>query len=227
MFSRGLRSIRAISGAASSGSSPNFEPAWPVRTCACVSAVTFGMTRTSTSCVAPVASRRSTSSALSTTTSPIPCSTASAISSSPLALPWWTISFGSTPALSAVRISPPPATSSPRPSSTITRWMAVAGNALDANTTRERGQRARSSVTYSRARARSAGSDTTSAGVPNSAARSSARQPPTSSIPSASSALPAGKSFSRASTAPHARPVGKRAASVRSPNRDGPFVARP
>ena len=64
--------------------------------------------------------------------------------------------------------------------------MAVAGNAFEANTTRERGQRARNSVTYSRARARSAGSDTISAGVPNSAARSSARQPPTSSIPSAS-----------------------------------------
>ena len=90
-----------------------------------------------------VASSRSTSSALSTTTSPMPCSTAIAISSSPLALPWWTISAGSTPAFSAVRISPPPATSSPSPSSTITRWTAVAGNALEANTTRERGQRAR------------------------------------------------------------------------------------
>ena len=86
-------------------------------------------------------------------------------------------SAGSTPAFSAVRISPPPATSSPRPSSTITRWTAVHGNALEAKTTRERGQRAASSSAYSRARARSAGSATTSAGVPNSAASSSARQP--------------------------------------------------
>ena len=122
--------------------SPNFEPSCPVSTCAWVSAVTPGITRTSTSCSRPVASRRSTSSALSTTTRPIPCSAASAISSSVLALPWWTISAGSTPAFSAVRISPPPATSSPSPSSTITRWTAVAGKALEAKTTRERGQRA-------------------------------------------------------------------------------------
>jgi hypothetical protein len=59
----------------------------------------------------------------------------------------------------------------------MTRWTAVAGNALDAKTTRERGQRAASSVRYSRARARSAGSSTTSAGVPNSSASVSARQP--------------------------------------------------
>ena len=56
----------------------------------------------------------------------------------------------------------------PEPLLTITRWTAVAGNALDAKTTRERGQRALSSARYSRARARSAGSLTISAGVPNS-----------------------------------------------------------
>src|SRR3954447_19620706 len=156
--------------------------------------MTPGITPTSTSTAASVASRRSTSSALSTTTSPIPCSTASAISSSVLALPWGTISAGSTPALTAVTISPPPATSSPSPSSTTTRWTAVAGNALDANTTRERGQRAASSVRYSRARARSAGSSTTSTGVPNSSASASARQPPSISVPSASTALEGGKS---------------------------------
>ena len=44
------------------------------------------------------------------------------------------------------------------------------GNALEANTTRERGQRAASSSAYSRARARSAVSATTSTGVPNSSA---------------------------------------------------------
>ena len=58
---------------------------------------------------------------------------------------------------------------------------------------RARPARAPARCRYSRARARSAGSSTTSAGVPNSRARSSARQPPTSSIPSASSALPAGR----------------------------------
>ncbi len=82
--------MRVISSAAAAGASPNFEPSWPVSTCACVSAVTPGMMRTSTSCARPagtVASSRSTSSPLSTTTRPIPCSTASAISSSVLALP--------------------------------------------------------------------------------------------------------------------------------------------
>ena len=54
MRSRGLRSMRAISRAASAGSSPNFEPSWPVSTCAWVSAVTPGITRTSTSCSRPV-----------------------------------------------------------------------------------------------------------------------------------------------------------------------------
>ena len=53
MRSRGLRSMRAISRAASAGSSPNFEPSWPVSTCAWVSAVTPGITRTSTSCSRP------------------------------------------------------------------------------------------------------------------------------------------------------------------------------
>ena len=56
MRSRGLRSMRAISRAASAGSSPNFEPSWPVSTCAWVSAVTPGITRTSTS-RAPAAGR--------------------------------------------------------------------------------------------------------------------------------------------------------------------------
>ena len=93
-------------------------------------------------------------------------------------------------------ISPPPATSSPRPSCTITRWTAVHGNALEANTTRERGQRAFSSSAYSRARARSAGSETTMTGVPNSSASASARQPATVSMPSPASALPGGKSES-------------------------------
>ena len=79
-----------------------------------------------------------------------------AISSSLLALPCRTSSAGSAPASSAVTISPPPATSSPSPSSTITRWTAVHGNAFEANTTRERGQRAASPSAYSRARARSA-----------------------------------------------------------------------
>ena len=203
MRSRGLRSILRMSSAAASGARPNLEPSCPVSTCACVSAVTPGMTRTSTSCAPPsgtVASSRSTSSALSTTTRPSPCSTAMAISSSDLALPCSTSVAGSAPALSAVTISPAPATSSPRPSSTITRWTAVHGNAFEANTTRERGHRAASSVLYSRARARSACSATTSTGVPNSRARSSARQPPTLSIPSASSVLPGGNNDSTAMT---------------------------
>ena len=73
------------------------------------------------------------------------------------------------------------------------------GNALEANTTRERGQRAASPSAYSRARARSAGSDTTSTGVSNSPASASARQPSIVSIPSGSSALPGGNSESNAS----------------------------
>ena len=204
MCRRGLRSIRPISSAAAAGASPNLESAWPVRTLACVCARTPGITRTSTSCERPggtVASSRSTSSELSTTTSPMPCSHAIAISSSLLALPCSTSSAGSAPAASALTISPPPATSSPSPSSSIARWTAVQGNALDANTTRERGQRAASPSAYSRARARSAASETTSTGVPNSAARRSARQPPMRSIPSASTALPCGNRDSRASTA--------------------------
>ena len=76
------------------------------------------------------------------------------------------------------------------------------GNAFEANTTRERGQRAASPSAYSRARARSAGSDTTSSGVWNSVASASARQPAMLSIPSGSSALPGGNRVSRASTPP-------------------------
>ena len=89
--------MRLISGAAWPGERPNFEPSWPVSTCACVSAVTPGMIRTSTSWACPrgtVASSRSTSSLLSTTTSPMPCSTAIAISSSLFALPCSTIRAG-------------------------------------------------------------------------------------------------------------------------------------
>ncbi len=197
MVSVGLASIRLMRGAASDGGSPNFDPTCPVITCSWVSATTPGRIRTSTSWFPPdgtVSSSRSTSSALSTTTSPRPCSTAIAISSDDFALPCRTTSEGSTPALTALRISPPPATSSPRPSSTITRCTAVAGNALDAKTTRERGHRDVSSVRYSRARDRSAASSTTSTGVPNSAASASARHPPSSSVPSSSRALPAGKS---------------------------------
>ena len=184
--SDGDASIRAISSRARSGETPNLEPACPVSTLAWVSASTPGITRTSTSWVAPAgsaASSRSRSSAPSTTTSPRPCSTAIAISSSPFALPCSTTFAGSTPARSAVTISPPPATSSPRPSSTITRCTAVHGKALDAKTTRLRGQRAVSPSAYSRARARRASSDTTSTGVPTSAAMSSSRHPATQRHP--------------------------------------------
>ena len=79
------------------------------------------------------------------------------------------------------------------PPRTITRWTAVQGNAFEAKTTRDRGHRAASPSTYSRARARSAASATTSTGVPNSAASASARQPPRTSMPSASRALPGGQ----------------------------------
>ena len=51
--SLGLCSIRLISSAAAAGARPNFDPAWPVSTLACVSAVTPGMTRTRTSCRRP------------------------------------------------------------------------------------------------------------------------------------------------------------------------------
>ncbi len=201
--------MRVISSAAAAGSRPNLEPSCPVSTWAWVSAVTPGMIRTSTPWVRPlgtIASSRSTSSGPSTTTRPIPFSTAMAISSVLLALPCSTTSDGSTPALSAVRISPPPATSSPRPSSTITRCTAVHGKALDAKTTRDFGQRRASSSAYSLARERSADSATTSTGVPNSAARSSARHPPMVSIPSGSVSLPAGNSSSRSLMSGDLRP---------------------
>ena len=196
---RSLRSMRAISSAAAGGARPNLEPSCPVMTCACTSAVTPGMTRTSTSWLLPdgtSSSSRSTSSGPSTTTSPIPCRTASVSSSIPFAFPCSTIRAGSTPALSAVRISPPPATSRPSPSCTITRWTAVQGKAFEAKTTREEGQRAASSIRYSRARRRSADSSTIIAGVPNFSASSSARQPAMISVPSAATALPGGRSSS-------------------------------
>ena len=91
------------------GASPNFDPSWPVSTCAWVSAATPGSPARARPARGPpgtVASSRSTSSALSTTTSPSPCSTAIATSSSVFALPCSTRSAGSAPALSAVTISP-------------------------------------------------------------------------------------------------------------------------
>ena len=129
---------------------------------------------------------------LSTTTSPTPDAMARATSSSSLALPWSTREAGSAPAARAVMISPPPATSRPRPSSTMTRWTAVHGNDFDANTTRERGHRAARPSRYARARARRASSATTRVGVPNSAATSSNRTPPTVRVPSASRAAVGG-----------------------------------
>ena len=214
--------MRLISSAAAAGASPNFDPSWPVRTLACVSAVTPGMMRTSTSCWRPsvtVASSRSTSSLLSITIRPIPLSTASLISASLLAFPCRTRSAGSAPARSAVMISPPPATSRPMPSSVITRCTAVHGNAFEAKITREFSHRAASSPRYSRARARSAISDTTRTGVSNSAATSAARQPPTTSPPSSSTALPGGNSDSRSATGCPPRQPARQRVGPRPPRR--------
>ena len=139
--SRGLASMRRIAAAASVNDRPNFDPECPVSTWAWVSAVTSGITRTRTSWRRPAgtcASSRSMSSVLSTTTVPSPTSTASAISSSSLALPCSTRDAGSAPAAIAVMISPPPATSRPSPSSTMTRWIAVHGKDFEAKTTRDR-----------------------------------------------------------------------------------------
>ena len=67
------------------------------------------------------------------------------------------------------------------------------GKDFEAKTTRLRGQRPASPSAYSRARARSASSDTTSTGVPTWPAISSSRQPATRVIASLSAALPGGR----------------------------------
>ena len=73
--STALRSMRRMRRRASSGISPNFEPAWPVACDACVAASTPGITRTRHGCRVPAGtmrSSRSMSSKLSTTISPTP-----------------------------------------------------------------------------------------------------------------------------------------------------------
>jgi hypothetical protein len=142
--SRSLARIRAIASRAAGADRPNFDPSCPVACAACVDAWIPGITRTRQLCTRPAgtaATSRSTSSRLSTTTVPTPHRTASSISSVVLALPCSTSVAGSAPAASAVTISPPPATSSHRPSDTMSRCTAVQANAFDAKATCERGHR--------------------------------------------------------------------------------------
>ena len=145
---------------------PNFEPAWPVRIAACVSATTPGVTRISTLAGCPSASSLSMSSKLSTTIR-APASTAAsqlprglrvAVQQDPVA--------AEAGALSASASSPPDATSTLRPSSSNTRSTAVHGNALEAKITSPSPM----AVLNSRARPRRSSSATAYSGVPNSRA---------------------------------------------------------
>ncbi len=119
---------------ACSSEKPNFEPAWPVRIAAWVSATTPGVTRIITSAGRASCSSLSSSSKLSIT---IRASAAVAASSSlrDFALPWKTILSPVNPACCASASSPPEATSTLSPSSWKTRSTAVHGKALEAKTT--------------------------------------------------------------------------------------------
>ena len=152
---------------------PNFEPAWPVRIAACVSATTPGVTRISTLAGCPSASSLSMSSKLSTTMR-APASTAACSSRADFALPCSRIRSPLKPAVRASASSPPDATSTLRPSSSNTRSTAVHGNALEAKITSPSPM----AVLNSRARPRRSSSATAYSGVPNSRARSAASQPP-------------------------------------------------
>jgi len=77
-----------------------------------------------------IASSSSSSTKLSTTKQPISASSASAISSGVLLLPWKWIRFAGNPALSAVCSSPPETTSSDSPSCSATAQIAIVQNAL-------------------------------------------------------------------------------------------------
>ena len=83
------------------------------------------------------------------------------MSPSDLAFPCITIFAGSAPAASAIRSSPAPTTSQPRPSCTRTRSTDADGNAFTAKQTRLRGWRRVNSAMYARARARRASSSMT------------------------------------------------------------------
>ena len=117
------------SASASSGATPNFEPAWPVRIDSCVSASIPGVTRTSIR-PTPASRARSSSSTESRTTYAARASAAAASSSSDLLLPCTTSRSPSTPARWAKRSSPSVETSAPRPSSASSRRIATFGNAL-------------------------------------------------------------------------------------------------
>ena len=70
---------------------------------------------------------------------PTPALTAISISSSVFAFPCITIFAGLTPAASAITNSPPPATSTPSPSSPMRRKTEVSGSDLEAQITSELG----------------------------------------------------------------------------------------
>ena len=113
----GAARIRAIAAGTCASGTPNFDVAAPVAIAAWVCASIPGLTRSSTGVGRPAnLSMRSMSSKPSTAMYPMRASRAAWMSASVLALPCMTIPAGSIPAASAMRSSPAPTTSQPRPS---------------------------------------------------------------------------------------------------------------
>src|SRR3954451_7135744 len=186
---------RSIATGAASRLKPNFVFGPPVEIDGCVSGLTPGAIRIWTgwrSRGATMSCRRSMSWSLSSTTCPTPASCASWSSRRDFALPWRWMRPGSKPAFSAMCSSPPPATSHARPSSAMRRRTAVHANALAAKWTSKSAVRAANACLNARTRARMSSSEATITGVPNSRARSSASQPPSSRRPSSVRRLPSG-----------------------------------
>src|SRR4051812_10911637 len=185
----------AMALGAASRLKPTFVFGPPVEIEGWVSGLTPGAIRIWTAWRSPgatISSRRSMSRALSSTTWPTPASCASWSSRRDFALPWRWMRPGSKPAFSAMCSSPPPATSHDRPSDAMRRSTAVHANAFAAKWTSKSSVRAANASLNARTRARMSSSATTIAGVPNSRARSSASQPPSSRRPSSVRRLPIG-----------------------------------
>src|SRR5580693_6706895 len=136
--------------------------------------------------------RASSRSMSSMTIRPTPASVAIVSSAVVLALPCITIRAGSTPPARAITSSPPPATSTPMSCCAISRYTAVHGKALEAQTIRAPGQFSSRACRNRRTWAPMASSSMTNSGVPQAAARSASRHPPTTSSPSGSRREPGG-----------------------------------
>ena len=205
MRSRGLRSIRAISCAASAGSSPNFEPAWPVSTCACVSAVTPGITRTSTSCARPAHGRLEPVDVVGVVDHDEPDPVLDRHRDLLVALGVAVVDDQRRIDAGLQRGQDLAAAGDVEPEALLDHH-ALDGGGRERlggeHDARARPARGAARSTYSRARARSAGSATTSAGVPNSAASVvGAAAADAAASRRRRGALPGGKSESRSSTA--------------------------